>query len=187
MHGGPRTLLPYMATQIDSLATTHCFKQIISDTTHLLPQSSSCIDLHPSLHRNCHHEITFCNLNLKVNLKVEYPNWVNRVNKSHGYDDISVRLLKICDYSIVKPLSIIFKNCWQNRSFPNNWEKSNVVLIHKKGDKQLLQNYRLVSLMPICGKMLERIIFNPIFKYLEKNSPLCPNQSGFRRRGSREN
>ena len=185
MHGGPRTLLPYMTRQTDSLATTHCFKQIIS--THILPQSSSCIDLHPYLHRNCHHEITFCKLNLKVNLKVEYPNWVNRVNKAHGYDDISVRFLKICDYSIVNPLSIILKNCLQNRSFPNNWEKSNVVLIHKKGDKQLLQNYRPVSLMPICGKMLERIIFNPIFEYLEKNSPLCPHQSGFRRRGSREN
>ena len=33
--------------------------------------------------------------------------------------------------------------------------------------------------MPICGKIFERIIFNPIFEYLEKNSLLCPNQSGF--------
>ena len=32
-------------------------------------------------------------------------------NKAHGYDDISIRLLKICDSSIVKPLLIIFKNC----------------------------------------------------------------------------
>ena len=70
-------------TQIDSLTTTHGFKQIISDPTHILPQSSSCIDLiftdqpnyvidcgtHPSLHPNCHHQITFC----KLNLKVEYP------------------------------------------------------------------------------------------------------------------
>ena len=30
--------------------------------------------------------------------------------------------------------------------------------------------------MPICGKIFERIIFNPIFEYLEKNN-LCPNQS----------
>ena len=70
-------------TQIDSLTATHGFKQIISDPTHILPQSSSCIDLiftdqpnyvidsgtHPSLHPNCHHQITFC----KLNLKVEYP------------------------------------------------------------------------------------------------------------------
>ena len=57
-------------------------------------------------------------------------------NKVHGYDDISTRLLKICDSSIVKPLSIIFKNCLQNGTFP----------VHKKGDKQLLQNYHPVLL-----------------------------------------
>ena len=87
------------------------------------------------------------------------------INKAHGCDDISIRLLKICDSSIVRPLSIIFNNCLQ-RSFPNNRKKSSVVPIHKRGDKQLLQNYRPVSLLPICGKIFERIIFNPIFEYL---------------------
>ena len=88
-------------------------------------------------------------------------------------------MLKICDSSIVKPLPIIFENCLQSRSFHNNWKKSSVVPIHKKGDKQLLQNYQPVSLLSIRGKIFERIIFNPIFKYLEKNNLLCPNQSGF--------
>ena len=74
-------------------------------------------------------------------------------NKVHGYDDIFIRLLKICDSSIVGPLSIIFKNCLQCESFPNNWKKSNVVTIHKKDDKQLLQNYWAVSLLPICSKI----------------------------------
>ena len=54
-----------------------------------------------------------------------------------------IRLLKICDSYIVKWLAIIFKNCLQTRT-PNNWKKSDVALIHKKGDKQLLQNYRPV-------------------------------------------
>ena len=44
--------------------------------------------------------------------------------------------------------------------------------------------------MPICGKVFERIIFNPLFEYLKKNkkkSFLCPNQSGFRPFDSCEN
>ena len=86
----------------------------------------------------------------------------------------------MCD-SVLKPLSIIFKNCLESGSFPNNWKKSNVVRIHKIGDKQLLQNYQPVSLLPICGKIFERIIFNPIFEYL------YPNQSGFRPFDSCEN
>ena len=61
------------------------------------------------------------------------------------------------------------------------------MLIHKKGDKQLLQNYRSVSLLAICGKVFEIIVFNPTFEYLEKNSLLCPNQSGFHPFDSCEN
>ena len=79
----------------------------------------------------------------------------------------------------MKPLSIIFKNCLQSGTFPNNWKKSNVVPILKKGEKQLLQNYRPVSLLPICGKIFEKIIFNPMLEFLEENSLLCPYQSGF--------
>ena len=32
------------------------------------------------------------------------------VNKGHGHDDISIRMLKICDSVITEPLNIIFKN-----------------------------------------------------------------------------
>ena len=89
---------------------------------------------------------------------------------------ISVRLLKICYSSTVRPLSNIFKNC----SFPNSWEKSNVVPIHKKGGKLLLQDYRPVSLLLICGKIFEKIISILSPNILIKNSLVCPNQSGFR-------
>ena len=74
----------------------------------------------------------------------------------------------MCDSPIVRPLSIIFKNCSQSGSFPSHWKKSNVIPILKKGDKQLLRNYWPVSLLLICGKIFERIILNAIVQYLEK-------------------
>ena len=89
-------------------------------------------------------------------------------------------MLKLCDKSIITPLSILFKNCIATRSFPDTWKKSNIVPIHKKGDKQIVDNYRPVSLLPILGKNFERVIFNSISGYLEGNNLLCPNQSGFR-------
>ena len=101
-------------------------------------------------------------------------------NKAHRYDDISVRLLfYLCDFSIVRHLSIIFKNCLQSGSFPNKWKKSSIVLIHKKGNRQFLQNHWPVSLLPICSKIFERIIFNTIFEFQDENGLLYPNQSGF--------
>ena len=46
------------------------------------------------------------------------------VNKTHGHNEMSIRMLKLCDESIVKPLSIIFKNCKLKKIFPNLWKKS---------------------------------------------------------------
>ena len=57
-----------------------------------------------------------------------------------------------------KPLDIIFKQCVDTGVFPAEWKKGNIVSIHKKGDKQTLKNYLPVSLLPICGKILERFI-----------------------------
>ena len=88
------------------------------------------------------------------------------INKAHGHDDISVRLLQICRAEVVKPLSLIFINCIQYGIFPNLCKKSNIVPIHKKGDKWCMSNYRPVSLLPICDKIFERFIFNPVFELL---------------------
>ena len=50
----------------------------------------------------------------------------------------------------------------------------------KKGDKQLIKNYRPISLIPICGKIFEKIIFNNLYCYLNANNLITKNQSGFR-------
>ena len=74
------------------------------------------------------------------------------VDKAHGHDNISIRMLKICDTAIVEPLSIIFNNCINQSLFPDIWKKSNICPIHKKGDKQIINDYRPLPLLPNCGK-----------------------------------
>mgnify|MGYP001793799177 FL=1 len=102
------------------------------------------------------------------------------INKAHGHDNISSRMLKICDQSIVKPLLLIFRDCLRSGIYPNSWKKSHVIPIHKKGDKQLINIYRPISLLPMCDKIFERLIYNEIFKFFESNRLIVPNQSGFR-------
>ena len=59
-------------------------------------------------------------------------------------------------------------------------KKANILPVHKKNDKQLNRNYRPVSLLPVCGKIFEKIIYNSLFRYLENNNLLNGNQLGFR-------
>ena len=44
---------------------------------------------------------------------------------------------------------------------------------------QLLPNYHPVWLLPVCSKIFERIVFNPMLEFLEENNLLCQHQSGF--------
>ena len=44
-------------------------------------------------------------------------------NKAHGHDDISIRMLKLSQKSILKPLKLIFENCLRTRLFPDRWKK----------------------------------------------------------------
>ena len=59
-------------------------------------------------------------------------------NKAHGDDMISIRMLKLWDKSICKPLNIIFKSCMTQGIFPSEWKKANVVPIHKKTTSSVL-------------------------------------------------
>ena len=56
--------------------------------------------------------------------------------------------------------------------------------VHKKNSKNLLKNYRPISLLPICGKIFEKCIYNSIYSYFEDNNLFSPYQSGFRKQDS---
>ena len=65
-------------------------------------------------------------------------------------------------------------------SYPILWKLANVSPIFKKNDKQLIKNYRPISLLPLCGKIFEKIVFDNLYKHLNTNNLITKNQSGFR-------
>ena len=58
--------------------------------------------------------------------------------------------------------------------------EANSVPVHKKNDKQLVKNYRPISLLPIWGRIFERILYNSLFDFLNQNDLISPAQSGFK-------
>ena len=89
-------------------------------------------------------------------------------------------MLKICGSFIYRPLELVSKEALSTGLFPSNWKKGKIVPIHKKDDKQILTNYRPVSLLPICWKIFERLIFNELFNFFLENDLILRNQSGFK-------
>ena len=73
----------------------------------------------------------------------------------------------------------MFNNCKLKKTFPNLWKKANLAPVHRKGEKYVIKNYHPVSLIPIFEKIIERLIFNSLFKYIDENGLLNSNHSGF--------
>ena len=84
-------------------------------------------------------------------------------SKAHGYDNLSIKMIKFCEESITIPLKIIFNESLKCGVFPEIWKKTNVLPVHKKEDKTLVKNYHPISLLPIFSKIFERVIYNSIF------------------------
>ena len=100
-------------------------------------------------------------------------------NKACCWDGISSHMIKIGDSSIVSPLEIMFDTCICERTFAEKWKMSNICPIHKKELKNVKENYRPISLLPILGKMFEKVIFDSLYDYFVNNKLPTPRQSGF--------
>ena len=89
-------------------------------------------------------------------------------------------MIKLSDAALVPPLKIIFTNCLRRGIFPQIWKHANVVPVHKKNEKNVKANYRPISLLPVFGKILEKLIYDSLYSHLVSCELLNPNQSGFR-------
>ena len=59
-------------------------------------------------------------------------------------------------------------------------KKTNVVSVYKQESKGLIKNYRPISLLPMLGKISERLIYKDLFNHCHCNNLLTKNKFGKR-------
>lgn len=99
---------------------------------------------------------------------------------SHGFDEISTKLMKESMELIAIPLTHIFNLSFSSGIVPDKLKIAKVIPIFKSGDKQLFNNYRPISLLPAFSKLLEKLVCKRILCYFEKFDLLYQHQYGFR-------
>ena len=100
--------------------------------------------------------------------------------KSSGLEILSARLCK--DAFLALSEQLVHNVCsLSSAKFPKDWKVAKIVPLFKGVDRENINNYRPVSLLPLPGKILEKIAHNTITQFLEGRDLLSASQGGFRK------
>ena len=99
-------------------------------------------------------------------------------------DNIPPKVVKDAAKEIAKPLLILANRSLQSGQFPNDEKIARITPVYKSDEKILLDNYRPISTLPVFSKVLEKLVYNRISRYLEENDLLSDYQYGFRQNRS---
>ena len=102
------------------------------------------------------------------------------IYKSSAVSNLSSRVLKDVFLAIPEKIVALMNISLITCTFPDAWEKANVVPLFKGGDRTNVNNFRPVSLLPLPGKLLERIVHSRLINFFDMHNVLNPNQGGFR-------
>lgn len=105
-------------------------------------------------------------------------------NASAGFDDILAKIVKSTYHLFIDPLTHVLNLSVENGFFPDEMKLAKIIPLHKSGDTMNICNYRPVSILPLFSKILERVIYNRLIEFVNKNNLLYKFQFGFRKNHS---
>ena len=106
---------------------------------------------------------------------------------SSGYDNISNKLLKKLLPALTEPLEIVFNKSLSEGIFLEAMKRADISPLFKSKDNQDSNNYRPISLLLTLSKLLEKIVYKRMYRFLETTNQLYKSQYGFRTAHSCEN
>ena len=102
-------------------------------------------------------------------------------NNSSGSDLISLKILKCIFPPISCILTSLINDCFRQGKFSDCLKYGRVTPAYKGGDKNDLDNYRQISVLPIIPRLIEKCFSSPLTTFLEKFNLFNINQFGFRK------
>ena len=102
-----------------------------------------------------------------------------KLGKSPGLDNIPSELIKAAGNNIIDVYTIICNHIWKTGDWPNEWTKSLIITIPKKGNIKLCNNHRTLSLINHSSNIMLIVILNRLKPQSE--TLLSEEQAGFRK------
>ena len=102
-----------------------------------------------------------------------------KTTKSRCPDNNSSFILKIACRVVSKSLAKIFNTFLETGISREVWKLARVAPIFKTGVKSDMSNYRPISVLSSVARVFEKIVYEQLYDYFEKNRFLTKYQSGF--------
>ena len=105
-------------------------------------------------------------------------------NGSPGHDEINKDILELSIPHIKNLLIFLLNQSLLQGIFPEELKIANVVPLFKNDDSMKFNNYRPVSLLCTLSKVFEKVMYNRLISFLEREKILYEKQFGFRKKHS---
>ena len=103
-----------------------------------------------------------------------------------GNDGVPPKVIKWAPHLFGPILLIIFNKCLQTGQYPDSMKIAKVSPIHKNGDKNILDNYRPISVLTQFNRLFERLLAKRLMNFFDKNNIITKQQFGFLKKHSTE-
>ena len=144
-----------------------------------IKQLTDNMKIDPNLHLNFN-----CSFNMYLAplTKEDVISMIKLISKkdSAGFDEIPCSLLSHIVESIADPLCKLINLSFIEGTFPSSLKQAILVPIHKKNDKQLISNYRAISLLSVFSKLFEVAYASQLKSFLKLHNIISTSQYGFR-------
>lgn len=95
-------------------------------------------------------------------------------------DGITTCILKQISHNIVAPLTVAINNMFINGIFPEKLRRAKILPVFKSGQKDSLNNFRPISILPAISKVFEEAIKRRLLGYFENKRLFSNSQYGYR-------
>ena len=102
--------------------------------------------------------------------------------KAPGADAIAAEVYKVGGLQMAEKLTELFQCMWKKEPIPQDFKGASIIHLYKrKGNPQVCDNNRGISLLAIAGKILAKILLNRLNAYLDQAGLITESQRGFRK------
>lgn len=135
---------------------------------------------------NINYPTTSCHTKLELTTGIGVRELITDIkkideSKSSGLTDLSTKILKIALLASPRIFLHRINRCLTLGKFPQVWKVSTTTPIPKKGNSKELKHLRPISILPLPGKILKKILNIRLMAYLEFEKLLAVEQGGFRK------